>query len=153
MLSSHGGHADAQASWWWPMPATDTLSVIDTRYDQVIDTISMHWQPSDFFGASPNALAFDETGRNLYVCNGTQNACGGAGFSGHPDATWKAYSDRLVSGRDCLWTRSAKRSTSPTSKASAPANCSKPGEKVKFNSHQYLGTLSLVRAHQERDGR
>ena len=54
--------------------AADTLSVIDTRADTVVETIWVKPKPSDLFGASPNALAFDPSGRRLYVANGTQNA-------------------------------------------------------------------------------
>lgn len=52
----------------------DTLSVIDTRKDAVVETLSARQNPADLFGAQPNALAFDTAGRTLYVCNGTQNA-------------------------------------------------------------------------------
>jgi len=54
--------------------AADHLSVIDTRSDTVVETIWVKPKPSDLFGASPNALAFDPSGRRLYVANGTQNA-------------------------------------------------------------------------------
>ena len=54
--------------------AADTLSVIDTRTDTVVETIWVKPKPSDLFGASPNALAFDPSGRRIYVANGTQNA-------------------------------------------------------------------------------
>src|SRR5262249_50401291 len=54
--------------------AGDTLTVIDTRIDKFVETIWARQKPSDLLGASPNALAFDVSGRNLYVCNGTQNA-------------------------------------------------------------------------------
>ncbi len=53
---------------------SDTLSVIDTRTDQVVETIWVKSSPADLFGASPNALAFDPAGDTLYVANGTQNA-------------------------------------------------------------------------------
>lgn len=53
---------------------SDTLSVIDTRRDQVVEQISARQTPADLFGAQPNALAFDRGGKRLYVCNGTQNA-------------------------------------------------------------------------------
>src|SRR5207249_5064661 len=53
---------------------SDTLSVIDTRTDQIAETIWARQNPADLFGAQPNALAFDATGRALFVCNGTQNA-------------------------------------------------------------------------------
>jgi len=54
--------------------ASDTVSVIDTRTDKVVETIWTRQSPADLFGASPNALAFDRSGRTLFVCNGTQNA-------------------------------------------------------------------------------
>ncbi|MCU0876028.1 MAG: YncE family protein, partial [Pirellulaceae bacterium] len=54
--------------------AADTLSVIDTAADAVVETIWVKPAPSDLFGASPNALAFAADGRTLYVANGTQNA-------------------------------------------------------------------------------
>ncbi len=54
--------------------AADTLSVIDTHRDTVAETIWVKSKPSDLFGASPNALVFDPSGRRLYVANGTQNA-------------------------------------------------------------------------------
>ncbi len=53
---------------------SDTLSVIDTRTDQIVETICARQNPADLFGAQPNALAFDKSGGKLFVCNGTQNA-------------------------------------------------------------------------------
>jgi YVTN family beta-propeller protein len=53
---------------------SDSLSVIDTRTDKIIDTICARQNPADLFGAQPNALAFNKSGKKLFVCNGTQNA-------------------------------------------------------------------------------
>jgi YVTN family beta-propeller protein len=53
---------------------SDTLSVIDTRTDQIVETICARQNPGDPFGAQPDALVFDRSGQKLYVCNGTQNA-------------------------------------------------------------------------------
>jgi YVTN family beta-propeller protein len=53
---------------------SDTLTVIDTRKDKIVETICARQDPSDLFGAQPNALAFDKRGKTLFVCNGTQNA-------------------------------------------------------------------------------
>ncbi len=53
---------------------SDTLSVIDTRTDKIIETICARQNPADLFGAQPDALAFDNSGKRLFVCNGTQNA-------------------------------------------------------------------------------
>ncbi len=52
----------------------DSLSVIDTRTDKIIETICARQNPGDLFGAQPDALAFDRRGRKLFVCNGSQNA-------------------------------------------------------------------------------
>lgn len=53
---------------------SDSISVLDTRTDRLVETICARQQPGDPFGAQPNALAFDRSGRMLFVCNGTQNA-------------------------------------------------------------------------------
>ena len=53
---------------------SDTLTVIDTRHDKIVETICARQDPSDLFGAQPNALTFDKRGKTLFVCNGTQNA-------------------------------------------------------------------------------
>ena len=53
---------------------SDTLSVIDARSDQIVETICARQNPGDLFGAQPNALAFDKSGSRLFVCNGTRNA-------------------------------------------------------------------------------
>ena len=43
---------------------SDTLSVIDTRTDKIVETVCARQNPADLFGAQPNALAFDKTGKN-----------------------------------------------------------------------------------------
>jgi YVTN family beta-propeller protein len=53
---------------------SDTVSVIDTRTDKIVETICTRQNPGDLFGAQPDALAFDKSGKTLFVCNGTQNA-------------------------------------------------------------------------------
>ncbi|HKI68142.1 MAG TPA: beta-propeller fold lactonase family protein, partial [Verrucomicrobiae bacterium] len=52
----------------------DTVSVIDTRTDKIVDTLCARQNRADLFGAQPNALTFDKSGKRLFVCNGTQNA-------------------------------------------------------------------------------
>ncbi len=42
----------------------DTLSVIDTRTDKIVETICTRQNPGDLFGAQPNALAFDNPAKN-----------------------------------------------------------------------------------------
>ena len=53
---------------------SDTVSVIDTGTDKIVETICARENPGDPFGAQPNALVFDKSGKKLFVCNGTQNA-------------------------------------------------------------------------------
>ena len=65
--------------------SSDTLSVIDTRTDKIVETICARQNSADLFGAQPNALAFDKSGKKLFVCNGTQNAV--AVFSFQPGAS------------------------------------------------------------------
>ena len=49
----------------------DTVTVINTRSDKIVETICTRQNPGDLFGAQPDALAFDKSGKKLYVCNGT----------------------------------------------------------------------------------
>ena len=54
--------------------ASDTISVIDTKTDELIEKIWPKKTPADLFGAAPNALAFSADGKWLYACNGSQNS-------------------------------------------------------------------------------
>src|SRR5581483_9654798 len=64
---------------------SDTLSIIDTSSDRVVETVSARLDPGDLFGAQPDALAFDQRGRRLFACNASQNAV--AVFAFKPGAT------------------------------------------------------------------
>ena len=123
---------------------SDTLSVIDTRTDKIVETIWARQNPGDLFGAQPTALAFDKSGRKLFVANGTQNAIavidfkpGKSELRGLIPVGWfpggVAYDDQ----RRAIYVANIKGIGS-TSKIPA-------GEPVKFNSHQYFGTVSLVK--------
>lgn len=122
---------------------SDTVSVIDTRKDKVIETISLRWHPNDFFGASPNALAMDAKGRTLYVCNGTQNAVaiislkpGKSKLLGLIPVGWFPGAIVHDARRNELYVANIK--------GSLPGKRYAPGEQVKYRSHQYFGTLSLL---------
>ncbi len=132
--------------------ASDTLSVIDTRTDRVVETIWTKAQPGDLFGASPNALAFDRTGRRLYVANGTQNAVAviefrpGAGsrFEGLIPAGWFPGAVVYDGPRERIHVANIKgiggiKGRDPSSGREG------------FNSHQYHGSLSLIPAPAARD--
>jgi len=122
---------------------SDTLSVIDTRTDKVVETICARQNPADLFGAQPNALAFDKSGRTLFVCNGSQNAVavfdfkpGRSALRGLIPVGWFPGAITHHASRNTLYVANIKGIGS-TKKL-------KPGDKVEFNSHQSFGTLSLV---------
>ena len=52
---------------------SDTVSVIDTRTDEVVETISCRPEGRLPFGSGSNALAVSPDGTTLYVANGTNN--------------------------------------------------------------------------------
>jgi len=120
--------------------ASDTLSVIDTKSDTVVETICARQDPGDLFGASPNALAFDRSGKWLFVCNGSQNAVGVIAFKpgnsrlrGLIPVGW--YPGALA------WDARRKSLYVANIKGMFP---SQPNVRQKFNSRQYYGSLTLL---------
>lgn len=123
--------------------ASDTVSVIDTLKDEVIETICTRQNPGDLFGASPNALAFDRSGHTLFVCNGTQNAVAVMEFNpGHSrllglvPVGWFPGAIVFDGKRNSLYVANIKGIGS--------TKRLQPEDMVKFNSHQYFGTVSLL---------
>ena len=119
--------------------ASDTLSVIDTKKDQVIETICARQDPGDLFGASPNALAFDRGGKWLFVCNGSQNAIGVIAFDpgasrlrGLAPAGWYPGALAWDARRNSLYVANIKGMPPMTNSSQS------------FNSHQYYGSLTLL---------
>jgi YVTN family beta-propeller protein len=126
--------------------ASDTLSVIDTRTDAVVETIWAKPSPADLFGASPNALAFDRGGKVLYVANGTQNAVAVIEFQPSRRASkllglipvgWFPGAVVLHHGLGKLCVANIKglETARGTDELTGLTG---------FNSHQYHGSLSLV---------
>ncbi len=122
---------------------SDTLSVIDTRTDQIVETIWTRQSPADLFGAQPNALTFDKSGKRLFVCNGTQNAVAVLAFApgeskplGLIPVGWFPGAIRHDAKRDALYVANIK--------GLGPGRPRKSNGKPEFNSHQYHGSLSLV---------
>jgi YVTN family beta-propeller protein len=125
--------------------ASDSVTVLDLRNDRVIETISLKWQPRDYFGASPNALAFDPSGNTLYVCNGTQNAIacvdfrpGNSRLRGLIPVAWFPGAIIYDDLRKKLYVANIKGTGSGRRTLQADSLDSK------LNSHQYVGTLSIV---------
>lgn len=95
---------------------SDTVSVIDTRREEVVWTLSARLAGGLPLGSSPNGLAFSGDGKTLYVANGTNNALAVIGFDratqddrtrpgppraelpeNHACTSWPASSDRARS--------------------------------------------------------
>ena len=137
--------------------ASDTLSVIETRTDTVVETIWAKPSPSDLFGASPNALAFDPSGRTLYVANGTQNAVAVVAFD-PADRESKLRGLVPVGWFPGALVFDARRRTLHVANIKGHAVVARPYENegappdaAGFNSHHYHGSLSLVPVPEERD--
>ncbi len=128
---------------------SDSLTVLDTRTDQIVETISARQNPADLFGAQPDALAFDRRGKRLFVCNASQNAVAVFEFKpGHSKMLglipvgWFPGAIVHDSKRNALYVANIK-GLGPGRKRS-----DKPPE---FNTHQYHGTVSLVKMPSKRE--
>jgi len=125
---------------------SDNLSLIDVARETVVETVWAKGKPSDLFGASPNALAFDDSGRKLFVANGTQNAVavlhfdpkdkGDTKLEGLIPAGWFPGAIVFDSRRKSLHVANIK------GLPIAP-KAQKDGAKG-FNSHHYHGSVSLM---------
>ena len=122
----------------------DTLTVIDTRTDQIAETICARQNPADLFGAQPDALTFDKAGKRLYVCNATQNAV--AVFRFRPGASkllglipvgWFPGAIVFDAPRKQIDVANIKSIGNRPEKAASTHN-------LGLNSKQYNGSLSLV---------
>ena len=133
--------------------AADTLSVIDTAKDTVVETVWAKASPADLFGASPNALAFAPNGKTLYAANGTQNAVAAIKFSpkkrrsrlkGLIPVGWFPGAVAYDAKRGALCVANIK------GHAAEPAE-SKPSGAPGFNSHQYTGSVSIFREPRQKE--
>ena len=126
--------------------AADNLSVIDTGTEAVVETIWVKAKPSELFGASPNALAFEPSGRRLYVANGTQNAIAVVRFD-PADRESKLEGLLPVGWFPAALAFDAARKTLCVANLKGLPEMKKPssrGGAEGFNSKQYAGSLSLV---------
>jgi len=122
----------------------DTVSVIDTRTDKVVEVICTRQNPGDIFGAQPDALAFDHRGGKLFVCNATQNAVavidfdpGGSKVLGLIPVGWFPGGIAYDAHRKMLDVANIKNITPEKQRAGK-------GHGLGFNTHQFYGSLSLV---------
>jgi YVTN family beta-propeller protein len=124
---------------------SDMLSIVDTRSDEVVETVTARQNPGDPFGAQPDALAFDASGKILYCANGTQNAVAVFKFEpretmllGLVPAGWFPGSIAFDARDKKICVANIKDIASKTQRAKQGATG------YGFNTHQYCGTLSLI---------
>ncbi len=125
----------------------DTLSVIDMAKEVVIETIWAKSKPSDLFGASPNSVTFESTGKKLLVANGSQNAVAvirfrpgserGSTLEGLIPVGWFPGAIAWDAARSQFCVANIK---------GLPSTAKEKGDGAGgFNSHQYQGSLTFAK--------
>jgi len=129
---------------------SDTVSVIDTKTETVVETIPTRPAENLLFGSTPNALALNPDGRRLHVSNGTNNSIAEidlrpphSSLRGFVPTGWYPAGLAVDAKRNSLYVANLKGDGS--------RNRSWEGKrKVKgkvvfgYNSHDHQGTLSLL---------
>ena len=129
---------------------SDTISVIDTAKDDVVETISTRPAEKLLFGSAPNALAVSPDGKTVYVCNGTNNSVGQIAFSpgaskllGSIPTGWYPGAIVLDAKRGELYVANVKGTGSRSTDWKGTRKIA--GKEVfGYNSHDYSGTISLI---------
>jgi YVTN family beta-propeller protein len=125
--------------------SSDTVSVIDTSKDEVVETVNCRPEGRLPFGSGSNAVALSPDGVTLYVANGTNNCIAVIRLAGgHTPVA------RIVGLIPTAWYPGAVR-VSDDGKQLYVANVkghgslSQPRAKAKGqNSHDHLGSVSLI---------
>lgn len=132
--------------------ASDYLSVIDLGTSSVIEKIWTKSNPSELFGASPNALVFGQESDELYVANGTQNAIAVVEFEPQ-----KKGESKLKGMIPVGWFPGAlaydpnRRNILVANIKGLPSEPKKQGNSKGFNTHQYQGSISIVPVPKKED--
>jgi len=127
---------------------SDKIFVIDTRTDEVVEIIAVKQSANLPFGSSPTALALSPDGNVLYVANATENAIcqvrlglrsGGplaeTRIEGYIPTGWYPGAIKIDAKGDFLFVANVKGCGSRNM----------PTERQGFNSHDHLGSLSIIR--------
>ncbi len=129
---------------------SDTVSVIDARSDEVIETISTRPRENMLFGSAPNALAASADGHTLYVGNGTNNAVAVVAFEpgksrvlGFFPTGWYPAALALDARRETIYVANVKGIGSRNVEWKGQRKV-KGKDAFGYNSHDHLGTISLV---------
>jgi DNA-binding beta-propeller fold protein YncE len=123
----------------------DMLSVIDTRSDEVVETVTARQSPGDPFGAQPDALVFDAAGKILYCANASQNAVAVFQFAPRETKLLGLIPAGWFPGALAFDARGKKICVANLKSLATQTERAKYGaDGLGFNTHQYCGSLSLV---------
>jgi YVTN family beta-propeller protein len=149
---------------------SDTVSVIETATDKVVETIDCKPEAKLPFGTGSNAVALSDGGETLFVANGTGNCvavvelgseAGGPAAAGKPRPSrvagliptgWYPGAVRLSPDGKKLFVANVKGHGALQPRKAAPKkkdgkgdgdDPAEPGKRGK-NSHDHLGTVSLI---------
>lgn len=124
---------------------SDTLSVLDIAKREEIEKIWTKTNPSELFGASPNALTFGADDDELFVANGTNNAIAVIEFEPEQRGASKLQGLIPVGWYPGAIAFDAKRNSLAVANIKGlPTEPRKQGNGSGFNSHQYNGSVSIV---------
>lgn len=122
---------------------TDNITVVDTKEDKVIETISVSPYEDAPYGSTPNGLAVSPDGKTLFVANANNNdvavvdisVTGNSSVSGLIPAGWYPTAVALDQGGNILFIANGKGLRSqPNPKGPDPT-------KESTDSTQYIGRL------------
>ena len=131
---------------------SDHLSLISVAEDRIIETAWAKASPADLFGASPNAMAFDASGKRLYVANGTQNAIAVMDFDPEDKGETKVIGLIPVGWFPGAIVFDAQREQLCVANIKGlPIKPKKHADGEGFNSHHYHGSISLAKLPKDAD--
>jgi len=128
----------------------DTISVIHTQSDSLVEVISVRMRSSLPFGSAPNALAVSPDDRTLYVANGTDNAIAVVALgqnAGVPDSRF--FSSRVIGTIPTGWYPGAVITNKRgdflyVANVKGLGSLNKKTRRLGYNSHDHLGSVSII---------
>jgi YVTN family beta-propeller protein len=130
---------------------SDTVSVIDTSSDRVVEVISVVAERSRPFGSAPNALAVSPDDSTLFVANGTDNALcvvalGGSSVSQSAPRTASRVAGYIPTG----WYPGAvrfdrQRGFLIVANTKGIGSRNQRSDRKGYNSHDHTGSISFIR--------
>jgi YVTN family beta-propeller protein len=123
---------------------SDNVSVINTRTNNVVDSISVSLSAtSELIGDSPNGLAINDAGNTLYVSNGMDNAVAVISLGENSSVTGKGVS----SIKGFIPTEAYPAGLALSESKLYVSNLEGEGARVKtqaYNSHHQEATISII---------